>query len=386
MDSPPFGPGLATAPRTAGRAARRVARRVRFRRRLRLGRGRIRASWWGIAQSAVGGAAAWELAERPLHHQAPFFASVAAIVCLSTSYLNRLRRVIEMGIGVALGVGLGDLLVGVIGHGSIQLGFTVLIAMTVALLLDGGAMIVNQAALQAVFVVALPPPTGGYVGRWEDAVVGGLVALTIAFAAPADPRPSLRRDVDDVVHTLARALRLGADAARGGDGEEAYEALEVARSAATVLDSWRSSVRAGQDITRLSPLRRSGSREVAAHQRAMEPIDSAVRNVRVALRRLVVVIEEGSLRGEPGLESLVDALEHLAGALFTIPGSLRDPDGEGGRRAVVALTRVAEFLDPGTVAGRGLSPAVVLAQLRSAVIDLLGVVGVEHGVARQLLP
>jgi len=44
------------------------------------------------------------------------------------------RRVLEMGIGVAIGVGLGDLLVRVIGHGAVQLGFTVLIAMTAALL------------------------------------------------------------------------------------------------------------------------------------------------------------------------------------------------------------------------------------------------------------
>src|ERR687883_1557949 len=116
MDSPPFGPGLATAPRTAGQAARKVAGRVRFRRRLALGRTRIRASWWGIAQSAVGGAVAWQLAERLLHHQAPFFASVAAIVCLSTSYQNRLRRVVEMAVGGGLRGGLRDLLVGVIRH------------------------------------------------------------------------------------------------------------------------------------------------------------------------------------------------------------------------------------------------------------------------------
>src|ERR687883_1207817 len=264
MDSPPFGPGLATAPRTAGHAARKVAGRVRFRRRLQLGRTRIRASWWGVGQSAVGGAVAWQLAERLLHHQGPFFASVAAIVCLSTSYLKRLRRVVEMGVGVALGVGLGDLLVGVIGRGAVQLGLTVLIAMTIALLLDGGAMIVNQAALQAVFVVALPPPSGGYVGRWEDAALGGLVALVIAFVAPADPRPLLRRDVAGLVHSLSDALREAAAAARDGDAEE---------------------------ISRLSPLRRSGAREAAAHARAVEPIDRAVSNLRVALRRLVVALE-----------------------------------------------------------------------------------------------
>jgi len=386
MTSPSSGPGSAVTPRAAGEAARALARRVRLRRRLMLGRARIKAAWWGVVQSAVGAAVAWELASRLLGHKVPFFASVAAMICLSTSYQNRLRRVIEMGLGVAVGVGLGDLLVRVIGHGSVQIGVTVLLAMSAALLLDGGALIVNQAGLQAVFVVALPPPQGGYVGRWEDALVGGAVALAIAFAAPADPRPQLRRDVDDVVHTVARALRAAAAAAREGDADAAYQALELARSTEGVLDSWRDSVHAGREITRLSPLRRSGAREVAVHEQAIEPIDHAVRNLRVALRRLVVVIEEGSLRSEPGEQALIDALEQLAGALFTLPGALRDPDGEGGRRAVVALTRLAGSLDPRTVDRHGLSASVVMAQLRSAVIDLFAVVGVDAQVVRELLP
>ncbi|HVN11159.1 MAG TPA: hypothetical protein VMT69_03620, partial [Kineosporiaceae bacterium] len=208
----------------------------------------------------------------------------------------------------------------------------------------------------------------------------------IAFAAPADPRPQLRRDVDDVVHTVARALRAAAAAAREGDADAAYQALELARSTEGVLDSWRDSVHAGREITRLSPLRRSGAREVAVHEQAIEPIDHAVRNLRVALRRLVVVIEEGSLRSEPGEQALIDALEQLAGALFTLPGALRDPDGEGGRRAVVALTRLARSLDPRTVDRHGLSASVVMAQLRSAVIDLFAVVGVDAQVVRELLP
>jgi uncharacterized membrane protein YgaE (UPF0421/DUF939 family) len=385
MESPPPGPVLATAPRTAGEAARRVAGRVRFRRRLALGRTRIRASWWGIGQSAVGGAVAWQLAGRLVHHQGPFFASVAAIVCLSTSYQNRLRRVVEMAVGVALGVGLGDLLVGVIGRGAVQLGLTVLIAMTIALLLDGGAMIVNQAALQAVFVVALPPPSGGYVGRWEDAAVGGVVALVVAFVAPADPRPLLRRDIAEVVHRLADAVRLAAAAARTGDAEEAYRALEAGRSSQGALDAWLASVRSAQEITHLSPLRRSGAREAGAHAQAVEPIDRAVGNLRVALRRLVVALEAESQDGG-GAQPLATMLDRLGGTLHTIPGALRDPDGEGGRRLRAALTGLAGLLDPRAVEGRGLSAAVVLAQLRSAVVDLFPIVGLDTRDAHARLP
>jgi uncharacterized membrane protein YgaE (UPF0421/DUF939 family) len=385
MSSPLTGPGLASAPRAAGQAARRAARRVRLRRRLTLGRTRVRASWWGIAQSAVGGALAWELGERLLHHQSPFFASVAAIISLSTSYSNRLRRVIEIAVGVALGVGLGDLLVGVIGRGAWQLGLTVLIAMTIALFLDGGPLIVNQAALQAVFVVALPPPSGGYVGRWLDAALGGAVALVVAFVAPADPRPLLRRDIADLVHTVADALHAAAAADRAGDAEAAFQALEMARSTEHGLDSWRSSVQAAQEITRLSPLRRSGAREAAAHAKAVEPIDHAIRNLRVALRRLVAVIEAEPppVRGEDPLTAMLD---RVAGALYTIPAALRDPDGEGGRRLRAALTGAAGLLDPGAVAGRGLSSTVVVAQLRSAVIDLFALAGLDRAKAQARLP
>jgi uncharacterized membrane protein YgaE (UPF0421/DUF939 family) len=386
MDSPPFGPGLAAAPETARRAARTVAGRVRPRQRFALARSRLRESWWGIVQSAVGGAAAWALGVRLLHHQGPFFASVAAIVCLSTSYVNRLRRVVEVSIGVALGVGLGDLLVGVIGRGAPQLGLTVLIAMTAALLLDGGAMLVNQAALQAVFVVALPPPTGGYVGRWLDAALGGLVALVVAFAAPADPRPGLRRASAEVLTTVAEALREAAGAARSGDAEAAYEALELARSTDRPLENWRGALQAAQDITLLTPLRRSGKREAAAHEQAIGAVDRMIRNIRVGLRRMVAVVEASDGRGLPDDDPLVVGLDRLAGALFTIPGALRDPDGEGARRTRVALERVAELLEPSAVDGQGLSATVVLAQLRSAVIDLFGVVGVEFHDAQTRLP
>ena len=210
--------------------ARRLAGPAATRQRLATGRGRVRASWWGVAQCAVGGALAWQVAEQLLHHQAPFFASVAAIVGLGVSYAQRLRRVVEIALGVAIGVGLGDLLVRVIGRGSWQLGLVVLIAMAAVLLLDGGPLIVNQAALQAVFVIALPPPASGYVGRWEDALVGGGVALAIAFVSPANALPPLRDAATSVVTTLARALRESADAARSGDAEDAYQALELARA------------------------------------------------------------------------------------------------------------------------------------------------------------
>jgi uncharacterized membrane protein YgaE (UPF0421/DUF939 family) len=355
-----------------------------------MGRARVRTSWWGVVQCAVGGALAWQAAERLLHHQAPFFASVAAIVGLGVSYAQRLRRVTEIAVGVAIGVGLGDVLVRIIGRGAWQLGLVVLIAMSAVLLLDGGPLLVNQAALQAVFVIALPPPVGGYVGRWEDALVGGAVALAIAFVSPGNALPPLRDAASDVATTIARALRQSAEAARAGDAEHAYEALELARSTDGVLPAWRAALEAAEEVRLLSPLRPGTARETRAHRAALEPVDHAIRNLRVALRRMVVVAEHGAASGH-GLGSrldhgLPDALDQVAGVLFTVPGALRDPDGEGARRLRAALDAVAPTLDPSALAGGDLSETVVVAQLRSAVVDLYEIAGVDQDAAKAMLP
>jgi uncharacterized membrane protein YgaE (UPF0421/DUF939 family) len=382
----------------AGRSAGRIGHRLRPNRRLRLGVGRIRSSWWSIGQSALGGALAWEGADRLLHHQGPIFAAIAAIVCLSISHLNRLRRVVELAIGVTIGVGLADLVVHQLGRGGWQLGLVVLLAMTVALLLDGGNLIVNQAALQAVFVTVLPPPPGGYVARWQDALFGGGVALVVAFALPADVRSSVRQACDHVVGTVADALRASADAARSGDADRAADALDRLRTTQPMLDRWRDAVRSGEEISRLSPLRARAGSEVVAHRRALGPTDRAVRNLRVALRRVVAAVEDQQAYADSGAESVLDAGQHelppalldvltdLAGAVHTLPGALRDPDGEGGRRLTTALTGLAARLHPEDLGARSLSATVVVAQLRSAVVDLLQVTGLTEPQARAVLP
>ena len=376
----------------------RLNRRLRPNRRLRQGLGRLRVSWWSIGQSALGGALAWEGAVRLLHHQAPTFATVAAVVCLSISHLNRLRRVVELAIGVSVGVGLGDLVVSQVGRGGWQLGLVVLIALSAALLLDGGNLIVNQAALQAVFVVVVPPPQGGYVGRWQDALFGGGVAMLVASVLPADVRRSLRSAGDDVVRTMADALRGSAAAARAGDADRASDALDRLRTTQPMLDRWRDAIRSGEEVSRLSPLRVRAGSEVAAHRRALGPTDRAVRNLRVALRRVVAAVEDQQAYAESGTESgldggqhglppgLLDVMADLGGAVHTLPGALRDPDGEGGRRLTTALTALASRLHPEDVGARSMSATVIVAQLRSAVVDLLQVTGLSEPQARAVLP
>ena len=56
--------------------------------------------------------------------------------------------------------------------------------MSVALLLDGGQLLVTQAAVQSIIVTALVPAPGDAFVRWTDALIGGGVALVAATVVP----------------------------------------------------------------------------------------------------------------------------------------------------------------------------------------------------------
>ena len=138
---------------------------------------RWRSKRWLIAQSAVAAAVAWALAADVFGHPTPFLAPVAAVVALGTSYSQRLRRVAQITVGVAIGVLVADVLVLEIGSGSWQVGLIVALAMSAGFFIDGGALLVTQAAVQAIIISALVPEPGQAFIRWTDAVIGGLVAL-----------------------------------------------------------------------------------------------------------------------------------------------------------------------------------------------------------------
>ena len=93
---------------------------------------RLRASVWSVAQSAAAASLAYFLAQVLLGHESPFFAPIAAVISLSVTVGSRPRRAIEMVFGVAVGLMVADLLVLVIGTGTLQIAAVVLLAMAAA--------------------------------------------------------------------------------------------------------------------------------------------------------------------------------------------------------------------------------------------------------------
>jgi uncharacterized membrane protein YgaE (UPF0421/DUF939 family) len=332
---------------------------------------RVRSGAWASAQCGLAAAVAWAFSTGVLHHTRPFFASVAAVVCLGLGAGGRLRRTAELGAGVSLGVAVGDAWVAAFGQGTWQIGMVVFLSLLVAVAVNGGGLAVSQAAVQACFVVALPRVPNGEFHRWQDALVGGTTALLVAALLPADPWKEARRLRHRYLQDLALVLRDTAGAVRSGSSADAAEALGRGRVLEPVLARWEGALTVGREVSRITPLRRDKGDPRDA--RLLLAITRATRNLRVLVRRVMVALETG----DPLPEALPDLLEELAAALD--PETATDD-------ALEPLIVLASRLDPVALGASSLSGQVVVAQLRVALVDLLDGLGLEHERAREALP
>ncbi len=173
---------------------------------------RVRAAAQPLVLAASAAAIAWLFAHRVLGHPSPFFAPIAATISLSTSRIQRGRRIVQMVSGVLLGIVIAEVLVLALGTTTTALGVIVLITLAAAVAIGAGfvgegMMFANQAAASAILVVTLHRHGTGSE-RAVDALVGGVVALIIGVVLfPAQPLALLGEAERRVLLTLARTLR-----------------------------------------------------------------------------------------------------------------------------------------------------------------------------------
>ena len=68
-----------------------------------------------LGLTAVAAGIAWAIAHQVLGHPTPFFAPVAATIVLGLAPGRSSRRAVEMVLGVAVGIGIGSVLIHLIG-------------------------------------------------------------------------------------------------------------------------------------------------------------------------------------------------------------------------------------------------------------------------------
>lgn len=370
----------APAPRTTAGPS---AVRVQLAARARQGRARVRTAFVPVLQAVIAAGVAYAIGYYLLGHSAPFFAPVSAWIALGFTADRDLRRVAELAVGVALGVGLGDLVVHGIGTGPWQVALVLGVAALVARFLDRGPMLTTQAGVQAIVIVGLPAvgASGGPVGRWTDALVGGAVALAVAALTPSDPRRRPRAQGRAAVVELAGMLRLLARGLRTRDPHDVEDALIRGRASQPALDEWQDAARSARDLARVSPSGRRHRTELAWIGQSAVRVDRAVRNSRVLARRSLATVEAEQPHD---LGPVADAIDRIALAADTLAAALGS--GTEPLRSREELLRLAAELDPFTLTPDDWQAQSLVLLVRSLVVDLLEASGVDARTARETLP
>src|SRR5918992_5926357 len=187
--------------------------------RLRSGALRLRSGWLPILQTAVAACLAWFLAVLILGLERPTFAPIAAVIVLGLAVGERGRRAVELTLGVAFGVAIGDLLVSFVGVGALQAGLFVVLAMGLAVFLSGGELGVKEAAISAMIImITFQPSAASFpLDRFLEALIGGGTALLFNPPLPGKPQRMVPDAASPVFAESAAVLEEVAGALEDGD-------------------------------------------------------------------------------------------------------------------------------------------------------------------------
>ncbi|MCD2112858.1 MULTISPECIES: FUSC family protein [Rhodococcus] len=366
-------------------ATRRRPTRQGARNRLTDSFERLRSSALPIVQCALAAGLAWWVAKDLVGHQQPFFAPIAAVVSLGLGLGARLRRSVELVCGVTVGIGVGDLLVSLIGSGPWQIALVVIMAMGTAVALDSGPIFSMQAGNSAVLVATLLPPGGtGGVDRMVDALIGGLTGIAVVALIPTHPVRRARRNAAEILATASEVLRKVESGLVENNAKPIEEALRQARATQPAIDAMRSNLKGGREISRVSPLYWNSRKRLAVLTAAADPIDHAMRNIRVLARRSLTLVRDDEILDSRLVHRFVevaDAVDVLREMVLAEPGEQPDQ-----AEAARVLRSIAKKMDPELIAGAGVSATVVFAQMRSLIVDLLRTAGLKRITAIATLP
>jgi uncharacterized membrane protein YgaE (UPF0421/DUF939 family) len=337
---------------------------------------RANAEWLGQAMLATG--VAWVLAQQIFGHERPIFAPVAALIGVSNALGQRRRSAVEMVIGIALGIGIADALVQLIGTGPAQIAAVVGGAMAVAIAFGGSTALVGEAGASALLVVTIQLPGTGLSGvRFLDSLLGGIVALAVTSLLPRNPVEAVHRAAAPLLREIAETLE---DVARALERRDLALAERAwSRSHGLRLGELDSAVDAGREMLHLAPFRRGTREQFARYEQAAAQIRTALTSVEALSRGAVRALSVGDNVPAP----VPDSVRDLAESVRTLDEYLDDPAGrpvvrEPALRAAAQATLVLEQT-------ANLSVSVIVAQVRSTAVDLIRGWGLARDEAERLV-
>ena len=360
------------------RAATESLRRIAPKRGIQ----RMRAMGIFALQAALTAGLAFWFATDLIGHEQAFFAPIAGVISIGINSGKHLRRGMEIVIGAAIGIAIGDLVITQIGGGPWQITIVVFVAIMLATFVDRGILVPSQAASSAVLVATLlPPGDQGALDRVVDALVGGIIGLIILAVIPRNPLRAVRREMAGLISKAALVLDDVAEGIEDRDATVIGEALETARGTQAAVNAMQSAMTSGDETIALSPIYWSAKRYATSLNRALVPVDNVMRNTRVLARRAEIMVDD-HIVPDPEMAKTVreiaDTLGHL-GAVYEEGGS---KETRQELLKIPELTRrfqiIAGRTDLSIADGSGLSGMMVLGQCRSIIVDALQICGMSR--------
>jgi hypothetical protein len=324
-----------------------------------------------VFQMGLGATASWWIAHDLVGHTSTYFAPVASTIVLSNRPGARSRRALEMVLGIAVGIGIADLLLKVTGTGAIQIGVIVLLAVSTAILLGAGVVIASQAASTAVLVAAIPAP-GAAPTRFVDALIGGVTGLAVLAAFPRNPLSPLRRRVDSFLAGTSGVLADAAEALKSGDAAAAEAGLGRADDIGRLGVAFGQLTEESRETALMAPIHWSLLPAVERYAQAAHHVDSVARDARVLCRAVRTACETG-IDPPPGLPAAIRDLSDAVGPLPALLGGGTD-DGALVDHTLHAAASAMACLDD----RQDLSISLIVGSVRSSAVDILRALGVER--------
>jgi uncharacterized membrane protein YgaE (UPF0421/DUF939 family) len=342
---------------------------------------RVRTAAGLALQAGLAAGLAYLVSHRLLGNPQPVFAPISAVGTLAASVGQRFRRTVELIVGVAVGVGVGDALIYFLGTGAWQLGLVVTAAILLTIFAGASVAIVIQAAATAVLIVTLSPSTQNLeIPRFVDAFIGGGIALVVtAILLPLNPLQVINRAARPALDLLATQLELCADALRRRDRQAAQQALFRLRDNKGELAALSEAIEGAKETSTISPARWHRRSELTHYAESADPIDRSMRNSGTLIRRSVTVIEDE----EPIPAPMPDAIAHLAESVRLLRHEFAV--GEEPEQARERSLRAVSEAGRAYAEGVGFSGSVVIAQVRTTASDLMVASGVEQEEANRLV-
>lgn len=341
-----------------------------------------------IAQASLAAGLSWWVALLIFPGTKPFFAPIAAIIALAPVPGRRIKRSFEIAAGTIAGVLVGELIIAQIGRGSWQISCVVAIAMIAALFLGSGMLVSVQAASSAILIATLIPLGGpGGLHRVWHAIIGSLLGILIMAIIPSNPIKEIRRQLAQVLNTEAQVLAGLAQGLAENNPDLISHALTLIRTTQPTLNNVRETLDNGSEVIRLSPLLWSSRHNLREWEIILEPLDNAVRNTRVLARRAVMCMED-HVTIDPRLIHVIDKLGEGTQVLHSVMSTTVAQSSftaEEASRALISVAVLSSFaLDKED--SSGLHGVVAHAQIRSIILDLLQVCGMDRTAALHAVP